>query len=86
MTLPSSKMENWVRFVASVGLSSSDKYLQMHKEQEAARRINKAHSKTSKRKHKKKSRRGQPVDNDDDDDIPTQHVVSTTYDAPEVSV
>jgi AP-3 complex subunit delta-1 len=65
----------------SVGLQSSDKYLQMHRAQEKQR----TSSKSTRKLKKKKRKKGQPMssEDDDDDNVPIVHQVSTNYDLPD---
>ena len=59
---------------------SSDKYLQRHREILAQHERKRTKDK-KKKKHRKK--KGQPHSDTDEDDLPTMHAVSSTFDVPE---
>ncbi len=61
------------------GVSASDKYLRLQREQESARRNKKS---KDKKKRKRKGKKGR-VDSESEDDIPVLHSVSSAFDAPE---
>ena len=72
-----------VRYGALAGLSSSDKYLRVHREQLAAARNRRDKAKTSRKKKKNKKRSGRAA-SESEDEVPVLHQVNTAEEAPEV--